>query len=120
MPAVRCPKCRFPLSHDESRCGTCPFCGAVLEGVVAAPSAPVESPLPVDERVTGSPRSRSAAPFAWAAGVLAGLALGGGGLYYLLSAGIPIPGLCPLPHPASRIPVLHILWITFPQALFDP
>ena len=89
MPAVLCPKCRFPLSHDESRCGTCPLCGAALEGVVAAHSAPVESPPPVDERVTGVPRSRSVAPFAWAAVVLAGLALGGGGLYYLLSAGIP-------------------------------
>jgi hypothetical protein len=86
---VLCPKCRFPLSHDESRCGTCPLCGAALEGVVAAQSAPVESPPPVDERVTGAPRSRSVAPFAWAAVVLAGLALGGGGLYYLLSAGIP-------------------------------
>lgn len=89
MPAVLCPKCRFPLSHDESRCGTCPLCGAALEGVVAAQSAPAESPPPVDERVTGVPRSRSVAPFAWAAVVLAGLALGGGGLYYLLSAGIP-------------------------------
>jgi hypothetical protein len=57
--------------------------------MAAAHCAPVESPPPVDERVTGAPRSRSVAPFAWAAVVLAGLALGGGGLYYLLSAGIP-------------------------------
>jgi len=89
VPAVLCPKCRFPLSHDESRCGTCPLCGGALEGVAAAQSAPAESPPPVDERITGVPRSRSVAPFAWAAVVLAGLALGGGGLYYLLSAGIP-------------------------------
>lgn len=87
MPAVLCPKCRFPLSHEESRSGQCPFCGAALEIVAAVqPAAP--NPEPVDERGGGASGSRTTSAFVWAVVVLLALALGGGGLYYLLSTGI--------------------------------
>jgi hypothetical protein len=74
------------LSHEESRSGKCPFCGAALRIVAAAqPAAP--NPEPVDER-GGASGSRTTSAFVWAVIVLLALALGGGGLYYLLSTGI--------------------------------
>jgi hypothetical protein len=83
-----CPKCRFPLSREESRSGTCPFCG---EGLVAAgaerPRGP-DLPLPVDERGVRLPASEAAGPFLRGALILLVLAVGGGGLYYGVSTGV--------------------------------
>lgn len=88
MPAALCPKCRFPLSRAESRAGKCPFCAAALGADAAARPRGAELPPPVDERAAHVPASQAVKPLLRGAAILLALAVGGGGLYYAVSAGV--------------------------------
>lgn len=88
MPAAMCPKCRFPLSREESRSLKCPFCAAPLEASDAARSRSAALPPPVDERGVRLPLSQSIRPLVRGALILLVLAAGGGGLYYGISTGV--------------------------------
>lgn len=88
MPAALCPKCRWPLSREESRSRKCPFCAAPLEWADAARSRSAALPPPVDERGARLPLPEAARPIIRGALVLLVLAAGGGGLYYAVSAGV--------------------------------
>jgi len=88
VPAAVCPKCRFPLSREESRPGTCPFCGVRLGAAGAERPRGPDLPLPVDERGVRLPASEAAGPFLRGALILLVLAVGGGGLYYAVSTGV--------------------------------
>jgi hypothetical protein len=86
--AAMCPKCRFPLSRQESRSGKCPFCGTALELPDAAGFRSAALPPPVDERAARLPVSQFIRPFVRGAFILFVLAAGGGGIYYLVSNGV--------------------------------
>ena len=88
MPAVLCPKCRWPLSRAEARSGKCPFCAAPLGEAEAVRSRRRELPPPVDERGVRVPLSQAARPMIRGALILLALAAAGGGLYYAISAGV--------------------------------
>jgi hypothetical protein len=88
VPATMCPKCRVPLSREESRSGKCPFCAAPLGASEAAAHRRAELPPPVDERAASVPLRESVKPLLRGASILLALAMGGGGLYYAVSAGV--------------------------------
>ena len=88
MPAVLCPKCRWPLSRAEARSGKCPFCAAPLGEAEAVRSRRRELPPPVDERGTRLPLSHAARPMIRGVLILLMLAAAGGGLYYGISTGV--------------------------------
>jgi len=88
VPAAMCPKCRFPLSRQESRSGKCPFCGTALESPDAAGPRSAALPPPVDERAARLPVSQLIRPFVRGGFILFVLAAGGGGIYYLVSNGV--------------------------------
>jgi len=88
VPAALCPKCRWPLSREESRSGKCPFCAAALDADPAAASRAAALPPPVDERSASVPPSQAMKPFVRGALILLMLAVGGGGLYYAVSTAV--------------------------------
>jgi hypothetical protein len=88
VPAALCPKCRVPLSREESRSGKCPFCAAPLGASEAAAHRRAELPPPVDERAASLPLPESVKPLLRGAIILLALGVGGGGLYYAVSAGV--------------------------------
>jgi len=106
VPAVLCPKCRWPLSRAEARSGKCPFCAAPLGEAEAVRSRRRELPAPVDERGTRLPLSQSARPIIRGALILLALAAAGGGLYYGISAGVTryLGGGDPPPAEAAQEP----------------
>jgi len=103
VPVGLCPKCRFPLSRAESRAGKCPFCAAALGADDAARPRGGELPPPVDERAARVPASQAVKPLLRGAAILVMLAVGGGGLYYAVSAAVTYY-LCDADTPADGVP----------------